>query len=122
MTDNNITYSVIMPVYNNRKYFGAAIQSALAALGDEDEIVMIEDGSDDGGVEDVIDAVNDPWIRYKHQENGGVASVLNHGLIIARNPYFAWLSHDYLFLPDRLGEDRKLREFCLDIVTFTAFC
>jgi len=50
-----------------------------------------------------------------------VASALNHGLKIARNPYFAWLSHDDLFLPYRLSEDRKLRELCPDIVTFTAF-
>ena len=121
MTDNNITYSVIMPVYNGRKYFGAALQSALAALGEEDEIVVIEDGSNDGGVEDIIHAVEDRRIRYQYQENGGVASALNHGLKIARNPYFAWLSHDDLFLPDRLSEDRKLRQLCPDIVTFTAF-
>ena len=121
MTDNNITYSVIMPVYNGRKYFGAALQSALAALGEEDEIVVIEDGSNDGGVEDIIHAVEDRRIRYQYQENGGVASALNHGLKIARNPYFAWLSHDDLFLPGRLSEDRKLRQLAPDIVTFTAF-
>ena len=121
MTDNNITYSVIMPVYNGRKYFGYALQSALAALGDGDEIVVIEDGSNDGGVEDIVHAVNDSRIRYEYEENGGVASALNHGLKIASNPYFAWLSHDDLFLPDRLSEDRKLRELCPDIVTFTAF-
>ena len=121
MTDTNITYSVIMPVYNGRKYFGDALQSALAALGEEDEIVVIEDGSNDGGVEDIVQTVNDPRVRYEYQENGGVASALNHGLKIAGNPYFAWLSHDDLFLPDRLSEDRKLRKLCPDIVTFTAF-
>lgn len=121
MTDNSITYSVIMPVYNGRKYFGAALHSALGALAEGDEIVVIEDGSNDGGVEEIIHAINDPRIRYENQENGGVASALNQGLRIARNPYFAWLSHDDLFLPDRLSEDRKLRKLCPDIVTFTAF-
>ena len=120
MTDNNITYSVIMPAYNGRKYFGAALQSALVALVEEDEIVVIEDGSNDGGVEDIIHAVEDHRIRYQYQENCGVASALNHGLEIARNPYFAWLRHDDLFLPDRLSEDRQLRQLCPDIVTFTA--
>ena len=121
MTHENITYSVIMPVYNGRKYFGDALQSALVALGDGDEIVVIEDGSKDGGVEDIVLAANDMRISYKYQENGGVASALNHGLRRARTPYFAWLSHDDLFLPDRLSEDRKLRQLCPDIVTFTAF-
>ena len=121
MTVTKITYSVIMPVYNGRKYFRDALQSALSALGDGDEIVVIEDGSEDGGVGDVVAAVSDPRIRYEYQDNGGVASALNHGLKIAQNPYFAWLSHDDLFLPDRLREDRKLRRLCPDIVTFSAF-
>ena len=113
MTVTKITYSVIMPVYNGRKYFRNALQSALSALGDGDEIVVIEDGSEDGGVGDVVAAVSDPRIRYEYQDNGGVASALNHGLKIAQNPYFAWLSHDDLFLPDRLREDRKLRRLLL---------
>lgn len=121
MTDKNITYSVIMPVYNGRKYFGDALQSAVGALGDDDEIVVIEDGSKDGGVEDIVLAANDTRIIYKYQDNSGVASALNNGLKIARNPYFAWLSHDDLFLPDRLSEDRNLRQLFPDIVTFTAF-
>ena len=121
MVDPEINYSIIMPVYNGRKYFGNALRSALAALGDRDEIVVIEDGSEDGGVEDVVTTESDPRIRYEYQENGGVASALNYGLKIAKNPYFAWLSHDDLFLPDRLSEDRKLRKRCPDIVTFSAF-
>ena len=51
MTVTKITYSVIMPVYNGRKYFRNALQSALSALGDGDEIVVIEDGSEDGSEE-----------------------------------------------------------------------
>ncbi|ERL99457.1 glycosyl transferase [Rhodobacteraceae bacterium HIMB11] len=121
MTGNNITYSVILPAYNGRKYLGAALQSALVALVEEDEIAVIEDGSNDGGVEDIIHAVEDHRTRYQYQENCGVASALNHGLKIARNPYFAWLRHDDLFLPDRLSEDRQLSQLCPDIVTFTAF-
>jgi len=121
MSDKNVTYSVIMPVYNGRNYFHEALQSALAALADGDEIVVIEDGSKDGGVADIVQEVKDPRIRYKYQENGGVASALNHGIKIARNPYFAWLSHDDLFLANRLSEDRKLRLLCPDVVTFTAF-
>jgi GT2 family glycosyltransferase len=121
MTNHKVNYSVIMPVYNGRNYFGAALHSALAALGDGDEIVVIEDGSKDGGVEDIVAAANDPRIRYEAQENGGVAAALNRGLMVARNEYFAWLSHDDLFLPDRLSEDRKIRELCPEIVTFSAF-
>jgi glycosyltransferase involved in cell wall biosynthesis len=121
MNARRITYSVIMPVYNGRKYFSDALQSALIALDDGDEIVVIEDGSEDGGVGDIVAAANDPRIRYEHKSNGGVASALNHGLKIAQNPYFAWLSHDDLFLPDRLREDRKLRMLCPEIVTFSAF-
>jgi len=121
MNNKIIKYSVIMPVYNGKEYFGEALNSALTALGTEDEIVVVEDGSKDGGVGDIIKAAKDRRIRYVNQENGGVASALNHGLKIARNPYFAWLSHDDLFLSTRLQHDRELRKIAPDIVTFSTF-
>lgn len=116
-----VNYSIIMPVYNGRNYFADALMSAIYSSGEQDEIVVIEDGSNDGGVKSIVENAQDYRVRYFQKDNGGVASALNYGLRVAQNPYFCWLSHDDLFLPNRLEEDRKLRMFCSDIVTFSSF-
>jgi glycosyltransferase involved in cell wall biosynthesis len=118
---DQIRYSIIMPVYNGRKYFRDALQSAIAASGNNDEIIVVEDGSSDGGVAEIINKFSDQRIRYISQENLGVASALNTGLRAARNQYFVWLSHDDLFLHNRLNIDRPLRELFPNIVTYSSF-
>ena len=121
MVDRHVKYSVVMPVYNGRNYFPEALMSAIETLGENDEIVVVEDGSTDGGVEDIVANMHDHRINYYFKVNGGVASALNLGIRKAKNPYFCWLSHDDLFLKNRLIEDRKLRNFCPDIITFSSF-
>ena len=121
MKNKEIRYSVIMPVYNGRKYFEDALKSAIRSLGASDEIIVVEDGSTDGGVADIVFDQNDPRVSYKKKDNGGVASALNYGIRVAKNPYFSWLSHDDIYLPERLEEDRRLRRVCPDIVTFSSF-
>lgn len=115
-------YSVIMPVYNGREYFEQALISAISALSEEDEIVVVEDGSTDGGVKQIVDRhMSRAAIRYVCKSNGGVASALNIGLETARNPVFSWLSHDDLYLPNRLTSDRRLRQTLPDLVTVSNF-
>lgn len=121
MNQNNIRYSIIIPVYNGRRYFRDALRSAINASGNDDEIIVVEDGSTDGGVAKIINEFSDSRIRYISQENRGVASALNMGLRAARNQYFAWLSHDDLFMENRLNNDRALRNLFPNIVTYSSF-
>jgi len=41
-------------------------------------------------------------IRYFQKENGGVVSALNFGIEHMQGEYFAWLSHDDFYLPDKI--------------------
>lgn len=115
-------YSVIMPVFNGRMYFEQALVSALLSATEEDEIVVVEDGSTDGGVQHIVERHSSRTaIRYVSKPNGGVASALNVGLEAASNPVFSWLSHDDLYLPNRLSCDRALRRMLPDLVTVSNF-
>lgn len=115
-------YSVIMPVYNGRKYFEDALLSVLSSATEEDEIVVVEDGSIDGGVQHIVERhISRTPIRYLSKSNGGVASALNVGLEVASKTIFTWLSHDDLYLPNRLASDRDMRRLLPDLVTVSNF-
>jgi glycosyltransferase involved in cell wall biosynthesis len=115
-------YSLIMPVFNGRDYFEQAICSALGAVSSDDEIIVVEDGSTDGGVESIVNSVKtDAQVKYLSKENGGVATALNMGIEKATREVFAWLSHDDLYLPNRLSVDRSLRKHSPDIITVSDF-
>ncbi len=95
--------SVIIPVYNGVKYLRGAINSVLAQTYENREILVINDGSDDGGATAAVAKRYGRRIRYFTKENGGVASALNLGLEHMRGDYFAWLSHDDYYLPEKLA-------------------
>jgi glycosyltransferase involved in cell wall biosynthesis len=111
-----------MPVYNGKNYFESALRSAIASISNEDEIIVVEDGSVDGGVGDIIKKyVKQAKIKYFVKNNGGVGSALNFGIEKAENAIFAWLSHDDIYLPNRFNSDRNLRALVPDIITVTNF-
>ena len=92
-----------MPVYNGADYLGAAIESAIAQDYENKEIIVINDGSDDGGATAaVIKSFGDKIIAIE-KENGGVSSALNLGVSVMKGDYFAWLSHDDLLKSNYLS-------------------
>lgn len=95
--------SIIIPVYNGSNYLREAIDSALAQTYDNIEVLVVNDGSDDGGETERIALSYGERIRYFHQENGGVGSALNLGIDNMRGEYFSWLSHDDLYTKDKVA-------------------
>jgi hypothetical protein len=97
--------SIVMPVYNGGHYFAQAVDSALAQTYPDIEIVMVNDGSTDGGQTDAIcrryAEAHPDKIRYVLQENCGVGGALNAGLKAMTGDVFCWLSHDDLFEPHK---------------------
>lgn len=94
--------SVVIPVYNGGNYLSQAIDSVLAQTYDNIEIIVVNDGSSDGGETDRIARSYGEKIRYFHKPNGGVASALNLAISEMRGEYFSWLSHDDLYYPNKI--------------------
>ena len=98
---SNPTVSVVMPVYNGENYLRLAIESVLSQTFQDFEIIVVDDGSKDS-TPDIAQSFGDR-VRYVRQENAGVAAAVNHGISLARGRYFAWLSHDDLYAPEKLS-------------------
>ena len=100
--------SAVIPVYNGSNYLREAIDSVLNQTYPNIEILVIDDGSTDN-TWDIIQSYGDK-VRGFRKENGGVSSALNMGIKNMRGEWFAWLSHDDLWLPENI--ERKI-EFIL---------
>lgn len=95
--------SIVIPVYNGSNYMKEAIDSALAQTYERVEIIVVNDGSNDGGKTERIALSYDDKIHYIKKENGGVASALNAGIHAMHGEYFSWLSHDDLYTQDKIA-------------------
>src|SRR5215471_2056218 len=94
--------TIVVPVYNGRDYLREAIESALAQTYQNKEIVVVNDGSlDDGGTASIALSYG-KWIRYYWKSNGGVGSALNYAIREMSGEYFSWLSHDDLYVGNKV--------------------
>jgi glycosyltransferase involved in cell wall biosynthesis len=100
---NEPLVSIVIPVYNGSNYLRNAIDSALAQTYKKVEVLVVNDGSSDDGVTELIALSYGNRIRYFSKENGGVASALNMGIAEMRGGYFSWLSHDDEYYPEKVA-------------------
>lgn len=98
----NPKVSIIIPVYNGSDYLSLAIDSALAQSYENIEVIVVNDGSSDNGATDKIAKSYGDRIRYYKKENGGVSTALNLAIDKMKGDYFSWLSHDDLYLKDKV--------------------
>tara|TARA_B100000073_G_scaffold159894_1_gene132060 strand:+ start:2871 stop:3698 length:828 start_codon:yes stop_codon:yes gene_type:complete len=94
--------SVIIPTFNRKKTLKRAIQSVLMQSYAPYEIIVIDDGSDDGTKEWLKD--NYPNVKYIYQMNSGVSSARNKGIKFARGDWIALLDSDDEWLPSKLKD------------------
>lgn len=108
----NPLVSLIIPVYNGSNYMREAIDSALAQTYPNLEIIVVNDGSSDGGETERIALSYGDRIRYIHKPNGGVSSALNMGIQAMNGEYLSWLSHDDVYTPNKVERQvQLLQEF-----------
>lgn len=94
--------SIVIPVYNGANYLREAIESAVGQTYGNCEVIVVNDGSNDNGATEAIALSYGDRIRYFRKENGGVASALNLGIREMNGDYFSWLSHDDVYLPEKV--------------------
>lgn len=104
--------SVIVLTCNRLAYLKDCVESlcAQAYPSDRMEIVVVDDGSDDGTDEWVERKRNtdERIVLIRHRENRGIPAARNSGLAAATGPIVAIVADDYLLKPDYL---RTLADF-----------
>ncbi|WP_415183248.1 glycosyltransferase family 2 protein [Phaeovulum sp.] len=93
--------SVVIPTYNRASLTCAAIDSVLGQTALPDEILIVDDGSQDD-TRDVLKERYGDRINYLYQENQGVAAARNTGIQAARCEFVAFLDSDDRWLPKKL--------------------
>ena len=112
--------SVIIPVFNVRKWLPESMDSLVPQACGDLEVILVDDGSADGS-EKLCNEYGEklPLCRVIHQRNQGVAAARNTGLRAATGEYILWLDPD-----DRLEKDwfsairEKLTECRPDLLLF----
>jgi GT2 family glycosyltransferase len=89
--------SVIVVSYNSRRFLGAFLASVRRGLGPDDEVIMVDNGSGDGGPELV--RRHYPWVRLIAQRNTGYAGGKNRGAAIARGRSLLFENPDTVLQP-----------------------
>jgi glycosyltransferase involved in cell wall biosynthesis len=104
-------FSVVIPLYNKSQHIANTLNSVLCQNFDDFEIIIIDDGSTDGGG-DVVAQINDDRITLIHQVNSGVSVARNCGVDQSKGEYVAFLDADDEWLPWHLDElDGLIKEF-----------
>ncbi len=100
------TISFAVPCYNSADYMDACIESLLA-VGDDIEIIIVDDGSTKDNTAEKADAWQSQYpdiVRAVHQENGGHGEAVNTGLHHATGLYFKVVDSDD-WLDERAMQD-----------------
>lgn len=92
---NNPIVSVVVPVYNVKRYLPKCLDSLISQTLKNLEIIAIDDGSTDGS-SSLLDTYSskDERIRVFHVNNGGVSSARNIGLSLATGKYVGFVDSD----------------------------
>ena len=94
----SVAISVIITLYNKANYIGRALNSVFSQTTPCQEIVVVDDGSTDRGVE-VVQSFQDSRVRVIRQHNQGVNTARNQGIAAARGDLIALLDADDQWQP-----------------------
>lgn len=95
-----MSISVVIPLYNKAAYLAATLRAVHAQTWQPDQIIVVDDGSTDGGAA-IAEAT--PGVTVVRQSNGGVSAARNTGIAAATGDLVAFLDADDLWAIDHLA-------------------
>ena len=104
--------TIFLPVYNGANFIRQAIDSVLAQTYTNWTFLIVDNCSTDNTAELCQPYLADPRFKYVLNEtNLGVHGNFHKALGLCQTPYFAYLSHDDIYVrPDAFAEARSLLE------------
>ena len=101
-------FSVIIPLYNKGPYLSKALASVIAQTFRDFELIVVDDGSTDDSFEVAQHVLKDADVKHQliHQENAGVSTARNNGVLAASGDYICFLDADDWWAPsflERMG-------------------
>jgi peptidoglycan/xylan/chitin deacetylase (PgdA/CDA1 family) len=96
--------SIVVPAYNEAAVIGPAVGSLAASDYPRFEVIVVDDGSEDGTAE-VVERLGLSGVRILREANSGKSAALNAGIAAARHGVIVTVDADTVFEPGTL---RKL--------------
>lgn len=94
--------SVCMATYNGGKYLREQIESILPQLGQDDELIISDDGSIDKTIE-ILESYNDKRLKIFHNKiNHGVNNNFENALNQAKGEYIFLADQDDVWIKDKV--------------------
>ena len=105
--NNTSGISVVMPVKNGAAFISELSKSLNSNLGIYDEVLVIDDHSDDNSLQELNSwAKNNEKVRVLQNMGHGIVDALNFGVSESRNSWVARFDVDDLYVSNRLESQR----------------
>ena len=106
--------TAIIPTYNRAALLPRAIGSALEALSETDEVIVVDDGSTDDTAA-VVEGFSDR-VRLLRLDHAGAGPARNAGMAAAKGALIAFLDSDDEWHSDKIDLQRRFMQARPDIV------
>ena len=95
--------TIVIPTYNRPDNLRRCLKSVTSQSYHDFEVTVVNDSEDEQSVQEVIDEIADPRIRYlKNSRIKGANGARNTGILAAKGEFIAFLDDDDEWLTDKL--------------------
>lgn len=97
-------FSVIIPLYNKGPYISKALASVMGQSFRDFELIVVDDGSTDDSFQVAQSVLKSADVKHQliHQENAGVGTARNNGVLAASGEFICFLDADDWWAPSFL--------------------
>jgi glycosyltransferase involved in cell wall biosynthesis len=107
--------SVVIPCYNQGEFLPEAVESVRSQTHKNLEIIIVDDGSDDGKTSAICQAFEGPGVRVLATSNQGLAAARNNGIALASGTYILPLDADDRIAPEYIEKAVEVLERDIDV-------
>jgi glycosyltransferase involved in cell wall biosynthesis len=101
---SSLIISVVVPLHNGASFIEGALRGAMEQTFKPAEIIVVDDGSTDGGAA-IVERLSRAYpIKLLHTQDKGRSSAYNHGIAHAGGDLIALLDQDDIWYPNHLEQ------------------